>query len=91
MTDRTYRISLIVVAGLLYLGVFGYSVFSYTGTPFQDQAQGTQTRDTESETRTSRTRTRAPMIMYYGSGVRVYERRSVRSVGQRGGGIRGGK
>lgn len=82
MSDRTFRIGLLVAAGILYVGVFGYSVFSYTGVPFQDRE-----RDPES----SQTRMRAPMVMYYGSGVRVYDRRSVRSIGQRGGGIRGGK
>lgn len=86
MSDSTFRISLLVVAGLLYLGVFGYSVFSYTGVPFQDQ-----NRSNESGAQTSQRRTMAPMVMYYGSGVRVYDRRSVRSMNQRGGGIRGGK
>lgn len=85
MSDRTFRISLLVGAGLLYLGLFGYSVFSYTGMPFQDRAQ------TASSSQSSQTRMRAPMVMYYSSGVQVYSRRSVRSMGQRGGGIRGGK
>ncbi len=82
MSDSTFRISLLVIAGLLYLGVFGYSVFSYTGMPFQDRGR---------EPESSQARMRAPMVMYYGSGVRVYDRRSVRSVEQRGGGIRSGK
>ena len=81
MSDRTYRISLLVGAGLLFLGVFGYSVFSYTGNPL---------RDREAD-RASERRVRAPMVMFYSSGVRPYSRRSVRSAGQRGGGIRGGK
>lgn len=77
MTERTVRIVAAIMLGLAYVGLFGYSVSGH-GEPQAD-------RDDRSSG------VRPPMVMYHDSGVSVYERRSVRSSDQRGGGIRGGK
>ncbi len=74
----TFKISVIGAAALLYLGTLGYSLFGYGGGP------------AESETEKAGGMV-APMVMYHDSDVDVYSRRSVRSSGARGGGIRGGK
>jgi len=74
--SRLQMISLIG-GGILYLGLLGYSVFGST-------LGG-------SSSRAGTAGVRAPRVVDYDDGVQVYGRRSVRSMGQRGGGIRGGK
>lgn len=79
MTDQLVKKIAAIGLGAVYVGLLGYSVLGYSG----DQVP----EDDESE----RVRTRAPRVLYHSHGVNVYERRSVRSNGQRGGGLRGGK
>jgi hypothetical protein len=79
MSDQVFRTVLSVAAGLAFVGLFGYSVFGHRGLPFTGQATSASQQ------------TRPPRVMYYDDDVDVYSRRSVRSPGVRGGGIRGGK
>jgi hypothetical protein len=77
MDGSQFRMVSLIGGGLLYLGLLGYSMFGSVlgGTP----------------SRTGTTGVRAPRVVDYDDGVQVYQRRSVRSMGQRGGGIRAGK
>ncbi|PQJ36063.1 hypothetical protein BSZ35_16935 [Salinibacter sp. 10B] len=78
MSERVVRIAVAVVLGGLYVGLLGYSVM------------GARQPATEAEQQTRRG-TVPPRVMYHDDDVDVYSRRSVRSSGQRGGGLRGGK
>lgn len=77
MDGSRFQMISLIGGGLLYLGLLGYSVFGSTVGGASSRA-GT-------------TGVRAPRVVDYDDGVQVYGRRSVRSMGQRGGGIRGGK
>lgn len=77
MTDRTVRLVVAIGLGACYVGLLGYSVFGYSG-PTPDEEMDAD-------------RTIPPRVMYHDDDVDVYSRRSVRSSGQRGGGLRGGK
>jgi hypothetical protein len=77
MSDSTFRYSVIGAAAVLYAGLVGYSVLGFGGgaTGVQDGTRATV----------------PPRVMYHDSDIDVYGRRSVRTSGPRGGGIRGGK
>lgn len=83
MSERIVRIGTAVVLGGLYAGLLGYSVMG-SGQPATDADQQTA-RQTPRRTMVP------PRVMYHDNDVDVYSRRSVRSSGQRGGGLRGGK
>jgi hypothetical protein len=79
MSEQTVRIAAAVLLGGLYVGLLGYSVTG-SGRPEADVDEQQTARGTV-----------PPRVMYHDNDVDVYSRRSVRSSGQRGGGIRGGK
>lgn len=77
MDEQTFRVSVIAAAALLYTGLFGYSILGF--------------EDDVDEVGVASEQTRAPRVLHHDRGVHVYQRRSVRSSGRRGGGMRGGK
>ncbi len=79
MTDQRIRQIVALVLGGVYVGLLGYSVFGYSGSDAADPEDEEQTQ------------TRPPRVLYHDDDVDVYQRRSVRSNNQRGGGLRGGK
>lgn len=79
MTDQRIRQIVALVLGGVYVGLLGYSVFGYSGSDTADP--------NEEQTQ----QTRPPRVLYHDNDVDVYQRRSVRSNNQRGGGLRGGK
>lgn len=78
MTDQRIRQIVALVLGGIYVGLLGYSVLGYSGSDAPDPDE-------------ERTQTRPPRVLYHDDDVDVYQRRSVRSNNQRGGGLRGGK
>jgi hypothetical protein len=80
MSERAIRIATAVVLVGVYAGLLSYSVL-WAGEP---------TTDTDQQ-QTARRTTVPPRVMHHDNDVDVYSRRSVRSSGQRGGGLRGGK
>ena len=78
MSDQLVRWGTAIGLGVVYVGLVGYSVFGYNPNRTVDGRQGVN-------------QTLPPRVMYHDNDVDVYSRRNVRSSGQRGGGLRGGK
>jgi len=77
MNDRHIRWIVAIVLGGVYAGLLGYSVLGYSDGSAPDANEEQQTRP--------------PRVLYHDNDVDVYQRRTVRSNNQRGGGLRGGK
>ncbi len=78
MDEQTFRVTTIVGAVVLYVGLLGYSVL------------GAGHGQTTASDRSS-VQQRPPRVLYHDDDVDVYGRRGVRAGTQRGGGIRAGK